>query len=496
MRHYVGGKWGFSLIFGIYGSVFPYAFAMAVVNAALTVGVSISMEYSEGIYPDPGTTETVATLMAIFTSVMMFILTFRSDIAYERWWEGGTLLQKKRGEWFNAYSSLVAFSSARPELQRQVMEFHHLLARLMSLLFCCALQQVSPSKDRPFEILDTQGIELESLLYLESTRDKVEIILQWIQRSIVLRMNDGVLPVAPPVLSRAFQELSRGIVNLQNARKIADFPFPYPYAQVSILMLLLHWGLMPFWCSMLLSKTMAAGTSFVVIFFLWCLNFIALQLEAPFGDEPNDLPMDQMILDWNNSLCTLLSPRSQRPPAFEFDPATHDRWITSLSNSIPSMMVQEEDEETEEDCEEEGAAIATVKSNSNLSDGAPPLKIAGKHQLSSPALARQTVLRQASLWKLLCKDGRGDGLTARHNSPQPDLTWEGPRKGMSSAGRKPKTLSDMNTLSDVSPKISNDLSLGGNDERAAERQQPLPAPSLGPLALSQAQSEPSTIDRL
>lgn len=238
-------------------------------------------------------------------------------------------------------------------------------------------------------------------------------------------MNDGVLPVAPPVLSRAFQELSRGIVNLQNARKIADFPFPYPYAQVSILMLLLHWGLMPFWCSMLLSKTMAAGTSFVVIFFLWCLNFIALQLEAPFGDEPNDLPMDQMILDWNNSLCTLLSPRSQRPPAFEFDPATHDRWITSLSNSIPSMMVQEEDEETEEDCEEEGAAIPTVKSNSNLPDG------------------RRTVLRQ---------DGRGDGLTARHNSPQPDLTWEGPRKGMSSAGRKPKTLSDMNTLSDVSQK--------------------------------------------
>lgn len=486
MRHYVGGKWGFSLIFGIYGSVFPYAFIMAVVNAALTVGVSISMDYSDGLYPDPNTTETVAALMAVFSSVMMFILTFRSDIAYERWWEGGTLLQKTRGEWFNAYSSLVAFSSARPELQRQVMEFHHLLARLMSLLFCCALQQVSPSKDRPFEILDTQGIELESLLYLEGTRDKVEIILQWIQRSIVLRMNDGVLPVAPPVLSRAFQELSRGIVNLQNARKIADFPFPYPYAQVSILMLLLHWGLMPFWCSLLLSKTMAAGTSFVVIFFLWCLNFIALQLEAPFGDEPNDLPMDSMILDWNNSLCTLLSPRSQRPPAFEFDPATHDRWITSLSNSIPSMMVQEEDEETEEDCEEEGAGVGISKSiKSNLSDGAPPLKIAGKYQLSSAALARQSVLRQ---------DGRGDGLSARHNSPQPDLTWEGTRKGTGSV-RRPKEDS---TLSEVSPKISNDLSLGGNDERA-ERQQALPAPSPGPLrgppAGSQAPESPM-IDRL
>lgn len=55
-------------------------------------------------------------------------------------------------------------SSSRSSFRFEVIEFHHLLARLMSLLFCCALQQVSPMKDRPFEILDTQGIELESLL--------------------------------------------------------------------------------------------------------------------------------------------------------------------------------------------------------------------------------------------------------------------------------------------------------------------------------------------
>ena len=31
------------------------------------------------------------------------------------------------------------------------------------------------------------------------------------------------------------QEMSRGIVNLQNARKIADFPFPFPYHQAGSL---------------------------------------------------------------------------------------------------------------------------------------------------------------------------------------------------------------------------------------------------------------------
>ena len=83
-------------------------------------------------------------------------------------------------------------------------------------------------------------------------------------------MADGILPVPPPVISRVFQaqvkkrhlrtrhcslhtsayciqkwlcearrerlqEMSRGIVNLQNARKIADFPFPFPYHQAGSL---------------------------------------------------------------------------------------------------------------------------------------------------------------------------------------------------------------------------------------------------------------------
>merc|ERR1719230_2391967 len=139
----------------------------------------------------------------------------------------------------------MAFTSTKPELADQVNQYVHLLARLMSLLMCCALQQVSPNRDRPFEIIDLDGIEPESMEFLNSAPDKVEIILQWIQRSMVLHMQSGVLPVAPPILSRAFQEVSRGIVNLQNARKIADFPYPYPLAQISMILQLLHWAMTP-----------------------------------------------------------------------------------------------------------------------------------------------------------------------------------------------------------------------------------------------------------
>lgn len=329
MRDYKSGKWGFSLVWGLEASVFPRAVFLAAPNAVLAWLLS-SYIYED--YRDEKAAKNAVSILAGFSSVLFFVLYFRSNIAYDRWWEGGTLLQKTRGEWFNAYSSLIAFSATDPEKQDTVEEFHHLLARLMSLLFCCGLQQVSPNRDRGFEIIDTTGIEQRSLQFLNESSDKVEVILQWIQRSTVLHMQTGVLPVAPPVLSRAFQEVSRGIVNLQNARKIADFPFPFPFAQTSMVMLLIHWAATPILCGQLLQRNLAAVVAFSVIFFIWCINYIALQLEQPFGSDANDLPMSLMQRDWNKSLGTLLAKRAQRPPSFDFDVHQHRKLEVAMSD--------------------------------------------------------------------------------------------------------------------------------------------------------------------
>merc|ERR1719265_1034378 len=141
---------------------------------------------------------------------------------------------------------------------------------------CCGLQQVSPNRDRPFEIIDIAGVDPASLQFLNAAPDKVEVILQWIQRSMVIQEQTGVLPVAPPILSRAFQEVSRGIVNLQNARKIADFPYPYPLAQVSMILQLLHYISLPFAAAFALHRGCAVLPSFFAIFVLWCIHFNAL----------------------------------------------------------------------------------------------------------------------------------------------------------------------------------------------------------------------------
>lgn len=325
MREYKSGYWGFSLVWGLQASVFPRAICLALPNAIIAFILGTILEHQELVEKEEedSTKNTMALLGVGFTSVLFFVLYFRSNVAYGRWWEGGTLLQQTRGEWFNAYSSLVAFSATDPKKADDVEAFHHCLARLMSMLFSAALQQVSPDGDRLFPILDPQGIDPDSLEFLRTAPDKVEVILQWIQRTTIINMTNGILPTPPPVMSRAFQEISRGIVNLQNARKIADFPFPFPYAQASMAMLLIHWAYTPIVAAILVNRWLAFLGSFVVVFFLWCINYIALDLEFPFGEADNDLPMMQMQADWNKSIGTLLAKRASQPPKFEFDPDFH-----------------------------------------------------------------------------------------------------------------------------------------------------------------------------
>lgn len=82
------------------------------------------------------------------------------------------------------------------------------------------------------------------------------------------------------------------MVNVNNVRKISDFLFPFPYAQLTSSMLLLNMLVTPVLSSILLQTWYAcASLSFVTIFAFFSLNYIATEIERPFGLDDNDLPM-------------------------------------------------------------------------------------------------------------------------------------------------------------------------------------------------------------
>merc|ERR1712096_210876 len=105
-------------------------------------------------------------------------------------------------------------------------------------------------------------------------------------------------------------------VNLANCKKITSTLFPFPYAQMIGLLLIQFSLLTPVIISGILEGRKAWGFVFslVPIFGLYALNFIAKELEMPFGDDPNDLPLLEFHEHMNGSLLMLIREETDLVP--------------------------------------------------------------------------------------------------------------------------------------------------------------------------------------
>eukprot|EP00929_Paragymnodinium_shiwhaense_P050604 TRINITY_DN25484_c0_g2_i1.p1 TRINITY_DN25484_c0_g2~~TRINITY_DN25484_c0_g2_i1.p1 ORF type:complete len:678 (-),score=179.84 TRINITY_DN25484_c0_g2_i1:83-2116(-) len=342
MIDYDFGDWGIAFIFSLQGSVFQKVLVFAIPCTLVCCALNLWFTWLWGA--DKPDISGAMNVWSNFTFVLGFLIVFRTQIAYGRFWEGGTTLQQVRGVWFNATSNLIAFCSADSKRLEEVQSFQHLLVRLMSMLYCAALQQVAQMSDESFEVIEYSGIAEDSLEYLANSEDQMEVLMQWIQRLIICSIDSGIIPIAPPITSRVFQELSNGIVDVQNAKKITEFPFPFPYAQMLTVMLLMHLVLTPVIAAMVVDHwAIAAIVTFVTTFSLWSINFIAAELEMPFGDDHNDLPVEEMQSRFNSSLRTLLHPLCQNPPVFHY----HERHniMQGIRNVLTSRQAQIEADE-------------------------------------------------------------------------------------------------------------------------------------------------------
>merc|ERR1712093_495925 len=106
---------------------------------------------------------------------------------------------------------------------------------------------------------DTFGLDAGTLKHLKECHEehcfnKVEVMLHLVQSLITTAHDDGILKIPPPILSRVYQTISRGFVNLLNAKKIQDTKFPFPYVQLITLFLIILEVLTPIIMSVLVSS--------------------------------------------------------------------------------------------------------------------------------------------------------------------------------------------------------------------------------------------------
>lgn len=317
--------WKCSLLFRCQGSVSIRAGYFALPAALMCLGLQIADEFNPGLKDELGLhLIDKGQVWTACVSVLSLLLAFRTNTSMSRFWEGTTLLHRMRGEWFDSISCLVTFSRASLANRREeVMAFRHLIVRLMSLCHGSALAEISNLDTDSIRTIDPVGLDDKTLLYLQECRDalhfnRVEVILDLLQTSIVVNFDNGILNIPAPILSRVFQTLSRGFVNLLNAQKIAVTRFPFPFAHLIATTLLIVTAVTPFYMATVVeSKIWAPLFTFIPIFGLTSLNLIAIELEMPFGQDTNDLPIHLFQDRINDCLLMLLQDGADLIPGID-----------------------------------------------------------------------------------------------------------------------------------------------------------------------------------
>jgi len=314
-------EWLILTFFKWRGSVARKACVFAVPSALLALGLLIMDEHAPEIRVNSDLHElTNSSIFSALTGSLFLLIGFRSNRAVARFWEGTGLMHQMRGEWFDTVSNCVTFSvSARQQKPEEVMKFRHTLVRLMSLAHGNALEEIS---DNQFKLrtIDVQGLEPSVLKFLRETHEdynfnKVEVNLHLIQTLITQANANGLTQVPPPVLSRVYQTISRGFVNLLNTKKITDTKFPYPYVQLLILLMTSFSLFAPlFLTTIIQNKFVAMAITFLPVYAVASLYYIAVELENPFGKDANDLPLEHFQAEMDNCLLTLLHPDADSIP--------------------------------------------------------------------------------------------------------------------------------------------------------------------------------------
>lgn len=312
----------FLFIFQWRGSAFPRALRFAIPNLLFTVLLHLLVR---GTSPDEqgnaflawnryATSKGALQIWSAYTFVIGFLIVFRNSQAYNRFWEGATKTKEIEALWFNSASSLFAFCSRKETKKADVNRFQNLLVRLLSLLFCASLGKVADFPSEEFHILDLEGFGSCHMSHLDGNpEEKGEIISHWIQRLIMDATADGTLEVAPPFLARVFADLGNGWVSLCRITCIKEIQFPFPYAQMITTMLVVQWLVTPMIaCAEVSSPIWAGIVSFFVVWSFWSLLGIAGELDEPFGQDDNDLPVAEMMKHFNRRLLILLHHETQR----------------------------------------------------------------------------------------------------------------------------------------------------------------------------------------
>jgi len=154
------------------------------------------------------------------------------------------------------------------------------------------------------------GVSDAEIQFLQIARGpyaKTQLCFNWLSEFIIREHLAGSLGnVAPPIISRIFQFLGDGMIYYNHARKITFIPFPFGHAQLSVIFVLIMVGIIPLLMHQFTKDPLTGAIlTFLTVLCLEGINEVARDLENPFRNFPNELPLVNFQAQFNEGLITM-----------------------------------------------------------------------------------------------------------------------------------------------------------------------------------------------
>lgn len=351
----------FAILVRVSGSVLPYSIPVGIVTFAMGLTLTVLREHTDYMEKLGDDGDYIDDTFAIRTIAMVvgILLSFRANLALNRWMDGISEIQLMLSKWGDAFIALSGFFSNKKctqEVASHILLFRIRVAHWFSLMSCLAFatvrtrtittldeipimemfaerQSLSKSfacqRSKQLETIESSiGGDMDTRLrllvlaaptpqevqLLDISTDKVNTVYLWIIQAISEEVRTGVLDTPPPIVSRVYQEVSNGKLGFTQAHKVAMVPFPFPFAQMVSLLLVVLYALLPFYIELFTRN--AYFTPFLCLCIPICyqgLNQVAIELEEPFGTDWNDVDIEVRHEEFLWMLVDVLR-QSTKPP--------------------------------------------------------------------------------------------------------------------------------------------------------------------------------------
>ena len=291
MRVYDNKHW-ISVLLSMHKSDTLKTLGSGMIAMAVYAGIVAYLEIEYFKIDKDSSIRNISLIHTLLGFVLSMLLVFRTNTAYDRWWEGRKLLGKMVNDSRNLAIKLHAIlpeddKENRDFFKKYLCFFPHLLSRHLS------------KQSTKMELAqDQQHTEVEQLPHPPNA-------LIWrIQNQVQKLYREGVITGDQLIILDT--QLSGFLDVCGGCERIKNTPIPYSYSSFTKKFIVIYVITLPSAYAMSIGYMMTFLTVFV-FYVLMSLEVLAEEIEEPFNNEENDLPMELIAQNIERNIIRIFS---------------------------------------------------------------------------------------------------------------------------------------------------------------------------------------------